>query len=59
MLPFVYSGEVSMLQFKKCIILTSIDVGALRVDLAERILMVDIERIEGRRRMLERQLNKQ
>ena len=52
-------GEVSVLQFKRCIILTSIDAGALRGDLGERVLKVELERIEGCHRMSERQLKKQ
>ena len=52
-------GEVSVLQFKRCIILTSIDAGALRDDLGERVLKVELERIEGCHRMSERQLKNQ
>ena len=52
-------GEVSVLKFKRCIVLTSIDVGALRGDLGERLLKVELERIDGSHRMSERQLKNQ
>jgi len=52
-------SEVSVLRFKRCIILTSIDAGALRGDLGERVLMVELELIGGSSRMSERQLKQE
>ena len=52
----LYRWRGISLQFKRSIILTSIDAGALRGDLGERVLMVELERIESGHRMSERQL---
>lgn len=38
-------SESAVLSFQRCILLTSIDVGALRGDLGDRLLLVDLERI--------------
>jgi len=44
-------GELSVISFRRVIILTSIDAGALRGDLGDRLLLCDLERIaEDRRR---------
>lgn len=51
------NGDVSVLNFRRVIVLTSIDPGALRGDLAERLLLVDLELILPSRRRSERQLN--
>lgn len=51
------NGDVSVLNFRRVIVLTSIDPGALRGDLAERLLLVDLELIPPSRRRSERQLN--
>ncbi len=43
----LYSDSgLSVLAFQRCIILNSIDTGALRGDLGDRLLIVDLERIE-------------
>ncbi|WP_146451981.1 ATP-binding protein [Bythopirellula polymerisocia] len=38
-------GEVSVSSFKRAVLLTSIDAGALRGDLGDRVLLVDLESI--------------
>ncbi len=38
-------ADLSVLAFRRCVILTSIDAGALRGDLADRMLLVDLEPI--------------
>jgi len=44
-------GELAVISFRRVIILTSIDAGALRGDLSDRLLLCDLERIpEDRRR---------
>jgi energy-coupling factor transporter ATP-binding protein EcfA2 len=43
-------SDVSVLAFRRCVLLTSIDAGALRGDLAERLLVFELERLGGRRR---------
>lgn len=43
-------SAVSVLAFRRCVILTSIDPGALRGDLAQRILAVELEEIGDERR---------
>ncbi|MFN0134734.1 MAG: hypothetical protein ACKVS9_01300, partial [Phycisphaerae bacterium] len=45
--------DVSVLSFRRCIILNSIDAGALRGDLGERLLLIDLERITSDRRRSE------
>ena len=46
-------SDVSVLAFRRCVVLTSIDAGALRGDLAERILPIDLERIDATERRTE------
>lgn len=43
-------GELAVTRLRRCIILTAIDAGALRGDLADRVLTVDLERIDPTRR---------
>lgn len=45
--------DVSVLKFRRCVMLTSIDAGALRGDLAERLLPVELERIDTTERRTE------
>lgn len=51
-------SDVSVLSFRRRIILTSIDPGAMRGDLADRLLPVDLERIPEDRRREERELER-
>ncbi len=47
----LYSDDgLAVLTFQRCIILTSIDAGALKGDLGERLLLVDLERIADHNR---------
>ena len=48
--------ELTVLAFKRCVILTSIDTGLLRGDLADRLLRIELERIEDSKRISEREL---
>lgn len=50
-------GDVSVLSFRRVIVLTSIDAGALRGDLGERLVLVDLLPIPPERRMTERELD--
>lgn len=50
-------SEVSVLAFKRCVIITSIDHGALRGDLGDRALIVELQRIPDERRMTEKELD--
>tara|TARA_R110002072_G_scaffold19443_4_gene72020 strand:- start:2170 stop:4725 length:2556 start_codon:yes stop_codon:yes gene_type:complete len=50
---------VSVLAMKRVIVLTSIDTGALRGDLGDRVLLVDLERIPDQERRTEADLNGQ
>lgn len=50
-------GDVSVLSFRRVIVLTSIDAGALRGDLGERLVLVDLLPIPPERRMTERALD--
>lgn len=50
------NADVSVLSFKRVIVLTSIDAGALRGDLGERTLIIDLERIGSKQRRGEREL---
>lgn len=50
-------GDVSVLSFRRVIALTSIDAGALRGDLGERLVLVDLEPIEPSKRKTERELD--
>jgi hypothetical protein len=46
-------SDVSVLRFRRCVVLTTIDVGALRGDLAERMLPIRLERIDSTARRTE------
>jgi hypothetical protein len=50
-------GDVAVSAFRRCVALTSIDPGALRGDLASRLLMVELESIDKRRRRTEADLD--
>lgn len=53
----LYSDDdLSVLAFRRVVALTSIDAGALRGDLADRLLVVDLGRIEPDRRRLDADL---
>ena len=43
-------GDLSVLRFRKAVILTAIDAGALRGDLADRLVTLELERIEPEHR---------
>jgi hypothetical protein len=43
-------GDLSVVTFRRVICMTSIDAGALRGDLGDRLLLVDLERIEASKR---------
>lgn len=47
---------LAVFAFRRCILLNGIDVGALRGDLADRVLMVNLRRITESARLTERQL---
>ena len=49
-------SDVSVVAFQRPVMLTSIDPGALRGDLAERLLRLELQRIEGSGRRTEAQL---
>lgn len=46
-------ADVSVLKFRRCIVMTSIDAGVLRGDLAERLLPLHLERIDSTERRTE------
>jgi len=46
-------GELAVFSFRRCILINGIDTGALAPDLAERMLPIDLERIDGTRRRAE------
>lgn len=48
--------ELSVLSFRRVVLLTSIDVGALKGDLGDRILLLDLEPISSRKREYEKTL---
>jgi RepB DNA-primase from phage plasmid len=50
-------NDVSVLALRRVLVLTSIDAGALRGDLADRILTVELERIDPTNRRTDRALN--
>ncbi len=50
-------GDLAVVAFKRVVILTSIDAGALRGDLADRLLLVELERIPDENRRTEAELN--
>lgn len=49
-------GELSVISFRRVVILTSIDAGALRGDLGDRVLLCDLERIPDEQRRSETEL---
>ena len=49
-------ADVSGLKFRRCIVMTSIDAGVLRGDLAERLLPVHLERIDSTGRRTEAEI---
>jgi len=51
-------SDVAVLSFRRCVVLTSIDAGALRGDLGDRLLLVDLECIDERQRMTEAELDR-
>ncbi len=53
------NNEVSVLSFKRVIALTSIDAGALRGDLGERLVLVDLEPISETKRRTEKALDRE
>ena len=50
-------SELAVLRYLRVVLLTSIDAGALRGDLGERILLADLERIPASRRQSKRALD--
>lgn len=50
------NSDVSVLNFRRVIVMTSIDAGAMRGDLAERLLPVELARIDSTRRRTEEQI---
>ena len=50
-------GDLSVVSFRRLVVLTSIDAGSLRGDLADRLLMVDLEPIPDDRRLGEADLD--
>lgn len=51
-------SDLSVLNFRRCVVLTSIDAGALRGDLGDRLLLVDLERICETHRRTEAELDR-
>lgn len=52
-------GQLAVFAFRRCILLNGIDVGALRGDLADRLVLISVERISETARLTERHLNSQ
>jgi len=50
-------SDLAVLTFRRCVMLTSIDAGALRGDLGDRLLLVDLERIVEDQRRTEADLD--
>jgi hypothetical protein len=50
---------LAVFAFRRCILLNGIDVGALRGDLADRIVMINLDRIRESVRLTERNLSEQ
>lgn len=50
-------SDLAVLTFRRCIVLTSIDAGALRGDLGDRLLLIDLERIDDANRRTEADLD--
>ena len=51
-------SDLAVLTYRRCVVLTSIDAGALRGDLGDRLMLVDLERIGERQRMTEADLDR-
>jgi hypothetical protein len=51
-------SDLAVLTYKRCVVLTSIDAGALRGDLGDRLMLVDLERIDDERRRTEAELDR-
>jgi hypothetical protein len=51
-------GDLAVVSFRRVVLLTSIDPGALRADLGDRLLLVDLERIEDGKRQTEADLDR-
>lgn len=49
-------NDLAVLSFRRCIIITSIDPGAMRGDLGDRLVLVDLERIPDDHRRTEAEL---
>jgi DNA polymerase III delta prime subunit len=49
-------GDLHVTKFRRCVVLTTIAPGALRGDLAERLVTVDLDRIDPRHRRPENEL---
>jgi len=49
-------GDLAVFAFRRCIVLTGIDLGALRGDLAERLLPISLATIDGAHRLEEADL---
>lgn len=49
-------SELAVLRFRRCVIITSIDPGAMRGDLGDRLVLVDLERISDNLRRTEAEL---
>ncbi len=52
-------GELAVFAFRRCLILTGIDLGTLRDDLADRTLLCDLDRIPDDQRRRESELTEQ
>ena len=50
------NNDLTVIAMRRCIVLTSIDPGALRGDLADRLLLVELERIDPTNRRTDREL---
>ena len=50
-------SDLAVLAFRRVVALTSVDPGALRGDLGDRLLVIHLERIEGKSRRTEAELN--
>jgi hypothetical protein len=48
--------DVNVLRFRRCVVMTSIDAGALRGDLAERLVPLELERINPTHRRTEAEI---
>lgn len=52
-------GDLAVVKFRRCVIVNGIDVGAVRPDLAERMVLVDLRRIDRHMRQPEATLRQQ